>query len=597
MSGIAGLFNFDGRSATAPDLDTLAAPSRRGAVQPFVSRSGVVVSFDGRLDERERFSSDLSDAACVAAIYDETGERFASQLNGDFALALFDPLRHQLVLACDVMGARRLHYTQVGRTLLFASEIKALLAYPGVSAAPDEDALADVVLDRWIDTRRTCFRGIHSVAPGHMLVATPGTIRLQPHWEFDPTREIRYRTFDEYAECFRTLFEQSVRRRLRSATPVAACVSGGVDSSSIFCQAAALAGREPGIAAIRGISMTFPPGSAADEQRFLNEIETSYGAGIVRLPVSEIRSLRDADRMVGDLEIPELPWDVHTQVYEAARREGCSVLLDGYFGDQVLFPRNYLLDLAHRGRWLTVRRDLREFAAWMTDVEPNFFPRAFWHAFFRSMLPPRLFQLGKRRAARQRAARYAPWYTKAFVTRLLERQLTRFDTHLRFASRHAEECYRNATAGHYLFQVQRQSAAAAMYGVEIAFPFRDRDLVAFLMAIPGDVVNRRGVPKGLLREALGGILPQPIRDRRWKADFTSLTNRAALTDYVAMGQLLTRDSLTVAAGFVDGPLIEEALRNYQTTIEEDESARAGWQLTQVAAFELWMRHFFQQALP
>lgn len=383
---------------------------------------------------------------------------------------------------------------------------------------------------------------------------------------------------------------------MRSTAPIAVSVSGGVDSSAIFCQAAALSRRDSGLPAVCGISMTFPAGSLADEQRFLDEIDAASGTPVMRLPIAELRLLQEADRIVGHLEMPDLVWDAHSQIFERARGAGCSVLLDGYYGDQVLFPRGYLIDLAYRGRWLRIRHDLREFTAWMTDVEPNRFPHEFWNALFRSMLPRPLFQTAKKHATRYRASRYPPWYTKTFVDRVLGRQLTRFGPSHKYASRHTEECYRNATAGHYLFHVQRHSAAAAMHGLEIAYPFRDRDLVAFLMAIPGDVASWRGIPKGLLRQALGGILPQPIRDRRWKADFTPFTNRAALRDYDTIGRLLTEDSLAVAAGFVDGALIEEAVRNYRTTIAADDSAEAGWRLTEVAALELWLRHFFEQAL-
>src|SRR5882757_8255721 len=119
MSGIAGRFSLDGRTAEP----WWSAP-------PVVSRSGLAISFDGRLDNRQeltRFcgshgpdsSNSLSDAAYVAAAYEHAGDGFASRLNGDFALALFDSRQQQLFLARDVMGARRLHYTRQNDVLFF----------------------------------------------------------------------------------------------------------------------------------------------------------------------------------------------------------------------------------------------------------------------------------------------------------------------------------------------------------------------------------------------------------------------------------------------------------------------------------------------
>ena len=220
-------------------------PESLTETQPLVSLSQTVICFDGRLDNREelaRFGSPrtaeaapvLSDAALALAAYEQIGDRCASQLNGDFAFALFDSARQQLLLARDVMAAQCLYYCPLPGGVLFASEIKSILADPRVSARPDEDGLAELVLDDWCDEHRTCFKGIYSVPPGHLLVATRDRLVLREHWAFDPAQQIRYRSFAEYSECFRLLFEQSVRRRLRSAHPVAVAVSGGVDSSAIL---------------------------------------------------------------------------------------------------------------------------------------------------------------------------------------------------------------------------------------------------------------------------------------------------------------------------------------------------------------------------
>jgi asparagine synthase (glutamine-hydrolysing) len=250
LSGIAGVFGLDGRPAAASDVQRMAAASGLPRLQPWMSPSGAVVWFDGRLDNRDdlahlcdpplnQANCALSDARLVLAAYEHDGDRFPGQLNGDFALALLDEQRQQLILARDVMAARTLYYCPVPGAVVFASEIRSLLAHPRVSAGPDEDGLAALVLDYWCDDHRTCFKGIYSVPAGHSIVVTREGIERREHWAFDPARTIRYRSFPEYRDHFRSLFEQSVRRRLRSEHPVAITVSGGVDSSAIFCQAAA----------------------------------------------------------------------------------------------------------------------------------------------------------------------------------------------------------------------------------------------------------------------------------------------------------------------------------------------------------------------
>ncbi len=130
-----------------------------------------------------------------------------------------------------------------------------------------------------------------------------------------------------------------------------------------------------------------------------------------------------------------------------------------------------------------------------------------------------------------------------------------------------------------------------MHGVDVRHPFRDRDLVAFLMAIPGEVVTHTGIPKGLLRQALAATLPGSIRDRRWKADFSAFHLRAVLREHAEMARLMSRDCLSVRAGFVDGKLIEQSVGALKHRIAAGDT-QAGWQLTNVVGLELWLRHFF-----
>ena len=494
-------------------MSTTSAPL---SCRPVVS-SSTSAWFDGRLDNRadllDRFAptapgiDSLSDAALTLAVYEQRGDEFARELNGDFAIAVLDESRRRLILARDVMASQSLYYCVVHGVVLFASQIKSILADRRVTAAPDEDGLAELVLDYWCDDERTCFKGIYSVPPGHAVVVTRDRIDQRAHWTFDPTRQIRYRTFEDYCDHFRTVFEESVRRRLRGASGIAVAVSGGLDSSSIFCQAAQLQRRESLRFTLHGVSMTFPAGTPADERGFLEEIERRYDLPITKLRISEYHYLDHVDCAVAQLDSPGQTSASDLDIARTAQRAGCGVLLSGFFGDQVLSDHAYMVDLVRGGRWFDVRRHLGEFAAWSTDVEPDFFRSEFWSHVMRG-LPPRWLVRSARRLLRDRRAkgRYPPWFTEAFRGRAVARSAQRFRDAGRFASFHAAQLYRHATAGHYVNSVRCERAAARIYDVDVRYPFRDRDLVAFLMAIPGDVVNRGGVPKALLRRALAGVV-------------------------------------------------------------------------------------------
>jgi asparagine synthase (glutamine-hydrolysing) len=584
MTGIAGELPLDGRPVAA------------------LSGCGARVWFDGRLDNREELAARCSIALVsstdlVAAAYERFGEAFACFLNGDFALALFDPRRRRIVLARDVMGTRRLYYSVRPHLLLFASDIASILEHPGVTARPDEDGLADLLLEGVTDGHRTCFRGIQSVPPGHYVVADRLGVRVRRHWEFDPTRTIHFRAWTDYVDAFRSLFADAVRRRLDGPRPTAVSVSGGLDSTSIYCQAARLRGNGTAAGGVFGASMTFDRGTPADEQHFLDAIDEGggerRGTAIARLPFSRLRILEDAAEVIRHQEAPHLPWNAQHRLLNCARRAGCRVILDGLFGDHLLAGQGYLVDLFHRGRWMAVRRDLRETAAWMTDVDPAWFRRAFRADLARSVVPRWLRRPVRRALAIPRSRReYPRWYSAPLVERARDRALARREPPREFASRHAEQIYQMAGSARFLAQQERRSRSGSMCDVEVRYPFRDRDLIAFVMAIPGDVVNAGGVPKGLLRHAMKGMLPEPIRLRRWKADFTALTNQAVLGDLDDILGLLTPTCLAAQAGWVDAPILARELTAMRTRLVGGDDGRAGLQASDAAALEIWLRSFF-----
>ncbi len=608
MGAIVGVFAYDRRAAEHPAERRMQSASLlpRGDADIATSGvSGVTVWFDGRLDNRHDFArllgpgsplDETSDAALVLAAYLEHHEDVARHLNGDFAIAIVDRRRGCAVLARDVMASRPLFYCETRGCLLFATEIKCLLAHPDVTAAVDVEALAELVLDHWCDEHRTCFKNIFSVPPGHAVVATAGRVERRVQWAFDPMRRLRYRSFEDYRDHFRVLFEQAVRRRLRGAGSVAVTVSGGLDSSSIYCQAAELQQRESPSIALHGISLTFPAGTPADEQRFLEDVERRWQRPITRVPVAAYHYLEATETMVRHLDAPGTLHREQVALFENARRAGCRVMLSGFFGDQLLAGTGYLLDLARGRRWLTLRRHVRTLCAWTTDVDPAVLRADVLGHLVRAVPPRWLFRLAKRVVRRaRRGTRYPPWFTPSFCRQAEARALTRFDCRLPSATAHAERCHLHAWAGHYTDVVRCEVAAARAYGLDVRYPFRDRDLIEFLMAIPGEIVNWHGVPKGLLRHALAGVIPDAIRDRRSKADFTWLENDASRRDAVRVAPMITPDAASVRAGIVDAAAGDRLAAAYARDMTDDSSPLPGWRPIDVAAVELWFQQHFGQA--
>ena len=149
-----------------------------------------------------------------------------------FALALWDGRKKKLILARDPLGKKPLFYSWDGRRLLFGSEIKALLAVPGLSREMDLTALSDYFTFQYVPAPKTIYRDVKKLRPAHYLVADASGIREVPYWDirFDETLG-----YSEAEWCERLLeeFREAVRLRLVSDVPLGAFLSGGVDSSSV----------------------------------------------------------------------------------------------------------------------------------------------------------------------------------------------------------------------------------------------------------------------------------------------------------------------------------------------------------------------------
>lgn len=627
MSGIVGVWNLDGEpverevlarmSATlahrGPDGEKLwtdgpvglacqllrVTPESATETQPLVGSSGAVVVFDGRLDNREELlatlkdshnvSSSSPDPALVLAAYEAFGERFPEKLAGDFALGLFDPHKRQLVLARDAIGIRPLYYCRTGNTFLFASEIKALLAHSKVSPRPNDDILADFFLNNVRDQEITFFEGIFSLPPAHIALVSPRATIKRRYWDFDPAHRIRLGSFDEYAVAFRHLFEQAVRRRLRSAYPVAVSVSGGLDSSSILCMAETLTRGGTGTPRLHGVSYTSEDGSPSDERSFLVEIEKKYGITIRRVPTGPLGILNGSEEVVRYLEVPWLDenWNNSRMFLRTIQELGVRVVLTGHWADQVLFPQAYLVDLFRSLAWREVKTHLKEFGLWMTDADPGYFRRRFLLDLVKYHVPRSFYPLIRR----LRVKRDRPWYSDALRQRACRRAWRHTANVWCASSAHAQSLYEEARSAHHVLCMEWNNKMASIHGLEMAFPFLDRELLSFLMAVAGKVLTWNGVPKALLRAAMRGVLPEAIVHRRWKADFSHLVNEAVERDLPRVAHCLDGDAHAIVSGYVTRDVLEKNLKQIGVRLSGP-TCEVAWSLSDLLGLELWLRVFF-----
>ena len=159
-----------------------------------------------------------------------------------------------------------------------------------------------------------------------------------------------------------------------------------------------------------------------------------------------------------------------------------------------------------------------------------------------------------------------------------------------FASEHARSLYLLARSRRYLHLNETLNKVGCRHGLEIAFPYLDRDLVSFLMAIPGDIHARNGVPEALLREANRDVLPAVIAERSWRADFAPAFNQGMARDLPEVARVLEEEGLAVRLGYLEGAALRHELASLHGLAQD-----VGWDrtmhLSELLALELWLQVF------
>jgi asparagine synthase (glutamine-hydrolysing) len=273
MCGIAGVFEYEGRKgidrATLVDMlsviehrgpddqgtlfsDSFAMGMQRlsiidlpGGKQPISNEDGkITVVFNGEIYNYRELQQTLrsrghmlrtsSDTEVIVHLYEDMGEDCVKELRGMFAFAIWDSVRQRLFIARDRLGIKPLYYKEQCGSLIFSSEIKAILKHPGVVPSLNVQGLGHYLSLKYVPAPETMFAGIHVLSPGHLLTCDRNGSKVRPYWDlfFAESKESRP-SEEACAEQLEALLRESVRLHLVSDVPFGAFLSGGVDSSLI----------------------------------------------------------------------------------------------------------------------------------------------------------------------------------------------------------------------------------------------------------------------------------------------------------------------------------------------------------------------------
>ncbi len=573
------------------------------AAQPMLSCNGrYVVVFNGEIYNFRELAAELigrgydlnthSDTAVLAPLYDLHGEAMLSRLNGMFAFAVYDRTRRELLVARDAFGVKPLYYHRSGAVLLFASELRALLADSGLDRSLDAGAIADYLTHLWSPGERTPLRAVAKLPPGHLIRVRAGGIEIE-RWHQPPRLAARGETVGDakaLAAGLGPLFDRVVADQCISDVPIGAFLSGGLDSSAVV--AAMSAGghtpRRTYCIGFDGVSLVDE--GFVDDLTYAREVAACLGVALTPVMVGA-PTMSELAALVTTLEEPEAdPAPLYVgAISAAARADGIKVLLSGTGGDDIFtgYRRHRAAAMRARlgagagaGRALAalpnaalqpfgrpLRRRIEKLGYMLAGTDEEFLIRAFEYN-------PRGVALACLDADMRSAATSPPstWLADAIartkdwplVERMLELELNGF------------------LPDHNLNYTDKASMA---HGVEVRVPFLDERLLGFARRIPWQSKVGWFAEKWALKQGVGARLPRSVLTRA-KTGFGApvrlwLKGRMGVEIRDLIGSRLTRER-----GVIDGAAVDLLLADTLA------GRRDGTYLVLALVMtELWMRAF------
>lgn len=505
-----------------------------------------------------RLHSDFeSPLEIVYSAFRAWGEDCAKEFLGDFVFCIWDSHEQNLFCVRDALGVRPLYYAWSDHRIAFSTSFSSLRALSWVSRQIDQASVAFFLQGSMNDRQSTVLRDIKRLPAASSLI---GGLKSQPrirqYWRFSDIKPLEERSNEAYVSEFRGLFEDAIRCRLCPSTPVAAELSGGLDSSSVFAVARSISAAD-----VQPYSATFPQHSECDESAYIDAVSNHYGTASRKLPADGSGFLdlfTESLRTFGGLHNAA---NVHIslRILKAVRSDGFSAILNGVDGDNVVsHGRSRLFEIASAGDWLSFSKTTEAiapcFSAYSDEpgkmlarqfgspaVTSQFKDGNFARALLGALVLRVKFGIHSSLSIRAALSRFQPrkrgafsrtksgfwrgrfekeWFPERFIN---ESGLDTPEFWANFGSpdnRLEERSFHIASLNsginqHYFEYIHSISSA---YGIENLSPFMDRRLVEYCIGLPASAKLRNGYTRAVLRSAMKGYLPDILLQRKVKAN-------------------------------------------------------------------------------
>ena len=492
--------------------------------QPLANENeNVWIVYNGEIYNHEELRADLetrghryrtrSDTETIVHLYEEYGYDCVKHLRGMFAFAIWDRRARQLFVARDRLGIKPLYYRFDGRTFLFGSEIKTILAYPGIEPEFNRSTLAEYLAFGYLSGEPTMFAGIQKLLPGHTLTLDEsGKLSIEQYWDLttqadDPAQPLAY-----YVKTYREMLEQCVSSHLMSDVPLGVFLSGGLDSSAVAAITTKI--RQSPIE-------TFAVGYGEEqfsELPFARQVAQHIGSKHHEVRLSREEFFQALPQLIRHEDEP-IVWPSSVALYFVARlaRERVTVVLTGEGSDETLGGYTRYAWTLKNARMDRVYR----------SVTPDFLRRQLRTAIDAMPMSAALHRKVDHTFLKRDGASWDSFYFdnfySAFSAREQDELMTDAAKSLSGDAYAGSMAFWNRSTGDMLHRLlytdiktylvellMKQDQMSMAASIESRVPFLDHKLVEFTAGIPSQYSIKGLAGKEILKEAVEDLLPHSI---------------------------------------------------------------------------------------
>jgi asparagine synthase (glutamine-hydrolysing) len=523
-----------------------------------------------------------SDAEVVLHLYEEEGERCVERLRGMFAFALWDRVRGRLVLGRDRLGIKPLYYARRDDEILFASEIKSILAAGPLRPELDETILPEYLATRFVSGERTFYRGVRKLLPGRTLSWSIGEgFAERRYWRLPAAIDDAPGSLRARASGVRARLEEAVRSHLMSDVPLGLFLSGGIDSSALLALMAPLV-REP----VRTFAVGFDD-PRANELEYARLAARAAGAEHREVIVSPGEFFRALPRLIWHEDEPlAFPSSVPLYFVSELARQHVKVVLTGEGADELFLGYNRYRVTAWNERLgrvsgVVLPRSAREGVRHAVRRLPRWLRRYAERTFL--ALPS-----GPRDLFYENFAVFPTWLQGGLLAD--PGLLATRDPYAEALRLYAEapggslERMGHADLQTYLVELlMKQDQMSMAASIESRVPYLDHELVEQVAALPGRCKVRGWSTKAVLRAAVKGLVPGPILRRR-KLGFPTPLGRWLRGEFRPIVEEFVLGPRALRRGFFDPALLHRLAEEHRTGAREH-----GDRLWLLINLEIWQR--------